>query len=90
VSLKSRVAAFEKLQEKASRRSARDDITAAIEQLGGGVYEAQWVREQYGIVDPASEEIEKTFGIDQIDEVPKTMDEGSCLQNGRSPGWQSG
>jgi hypothetical protein len=65
VSLKSRILALEKAQSK--RRPMDVSVEELITQLQmDAVYEPAWIREQYGIVDPISEEIERELGEEDV------------------------
>jgi hypothetical protein len=75
--MKSRIKTIEKA--RGGNRSVKMDIEQAIKRFHlEGIYEPRRIREQYGLVDPASEEIDREFEreIGCVDRSPITMRTG--------------
>jgi hypothetical protein len=74
MSMKSRIKTLEKA--RGENRSVKMDLEQAIKRFHlEGIYEPRWIREQYGIEDPASEEIDRKFErkVGAVDESSTTM-----------------
>lgn len=77
MSMKSRIKTLEKA--RGGNCSVKMDLEQAIKRFHfEGIYEPRWIREQYGIEDPRSEEIDRKFEreIGCVDRSPITMRTG--------------
>lgn len=74
MSTKSRLAALERrlVRDRPPRKMTVEECLAI---LGGGVYRSAWIREQRGIRDPYSEEIDREYGgIESLPREPIRFD----------------